>query len=149
MAATKTTRGQPLKFKSVQELKAKIDSYFDSCYISYVDGNGKEYQKNIRPLTITGLAYDLKCDRDTLLNYSRNEDYFGTIHEAKLRIHIFAEESLWQPKITAGIIFNLKNNWGWKEKTEVETINHNINESIENLTDTELEAEIERYRKDL
>jgi hypothetical protein len=141
--------GRPLKFKTVEELKIKIDAYFESCYITVKDEKGMFYKKNIRPLTVTGLAVALKCDRDTLLNYSKNEDFFGTIHEAKTLIQQFAEESLWQPKITAGIIFNLKNNWGWKEKSEIETINHNINESIENLTDTELQAEIDKYKKDL
>lgn len=35
---------------------------------------------------------------------------------AKEKIKQFAEESLWTPKIAAGVIFNLKNNWNWEDK---------------------------------
>jgi len=116
--------GRALKFKTVEELQCKIDKYFESCYIT----NGKEYQQNIRPLTITGLAVALDCDRDTLLNYGNKEEYFGTIRKTKLIIQNFAEESLWQPKIASGIMFNLKNNYGWVDKQEiVADINANIN----------------------
>lgn len=118
--------GRPLKFKSVEDLESKIDKYFESCYITKVDDNGKEYQCNIRPLTITGLAVSLDCDRETLLNYEKTEEYFGTIRKAKLIIQNFAEESLWQPKIATGIMFNLKNNFNWVDKQEI-TQDINVN----------------------
>ena len=95
-------------FKSIKELQTKIDEYFKFC----VDEH--------KPYTVTGLALYLDCDRDTLLNYEKKEAYFGTIKKAKLRIHNYAEESLWTARNTTGVIFNLKNNWDWKDKTEID-----------------------------
>jgi hypothetical protein len=125
----KNKGGRPLKFKSVEELQGKIDKYFKSCYKTIKATNDCEaYEVNVRPLTITGLAVALDCDRETLLNYEHKEEYFGTIRKAKLIIQNFAEESLWQPKIASGIMFNLKNNYGWVDKQEiVQDINANIN----------------------
>ena len=123
--------GRPLKFNSVEDIQDKIDKYFNSCYITKTDDDGKEYQQNIRPLTITGLAVALDCDRDTLLNYGNKDEYFGTIRKAKLIIQNFAEESLWQPKIASGIMFNLINNYKWVNKQEiVADINANVNAII-------------------
>lgn len=134
-------RGQPLLFKSAEELQTKIDAYFDSCYIDAINKDtGAHYKENIRPLTITGLAVDLHTSRETLLNYSNRDDYFDTIHEAKLKIHNFAEESLFTNRSAQGIIFNMKNNYGWNDKTETENIN--VNTDITNLTDEERTARI-------
>ncbi|MGV8982143.1 terminase small subunit [Clostridium sp.] len=113
--------GQPMKFKSVEELQLKIDEYFNSCYITDIDADGKPYKLNIVPLTVSGLAISLDCDRRTLINYGNNDEYFPTIRRAKQKIENFAEVSLWQPKIATGIAFNLKNNFGWHDKTEVES----------------------------
>lgn len=100
--------GRPLKFQSVKELELKIADYFAK---REIDG---------RPLTITGLAVDLDTDRDTLLNYEKKEEFFGTIKSAKNKIHAWTEEYLFQGKNQAGCIFNLKNNYGWKDKSEVD-----------------------------
>lgn len=99
---------RPLKFQSVEELQRKIDEYFEMC-----DEQGKPY-------TISGLAYFLGTNRQTLLNYEERDEYFDTIKRAKARIEAFVEESLWQPKIATGVIFNLKNNFGWQDKQNLE-----------------------------
>ena len=63
--------GRPLKFNSVEELQSKIDSYF---------AWAEEHRK---PLTIERLAVFLYVDRDTILNYEKKDEYFGTIKKAK------------------------------------------------------------------
>ena len=40
-------------------------------------------------------------------------------------VEAFTEEMLITGKNTAGVIFSLKNNFGWKDKTEVEATNLN------------------------
>lgn len=100
--------GRPLKFKSSEELQEKIQSYFDEC------------KQNRRPLTITGLALALDTTRDLLLDYEEKDEYSDTIKKAKLFIHNFAEERLFGDGNKTGIIFNLKNNWNWKDKTETD-----------------------------
>jgi hypothetical protein len=98
--------GQPLKFKSVEELQKKIDAYFKRC---------KEEKE---PYTITGLAISLGTNRQTLINYEKKEEYFDTIKAAKSRVENYAEIQLFKANPT-GPIFALKN-FGWSDKREHE-----------------------------
>lgn len=110
--------GRPKKFNSPEDLQDKVDAYFEEC-----DMNGKPY-------TMSGLALALDIDRKTLVNYSKDEKFFPTIKKARQKVETYLEESL-QTGSVAGVIFNLKNNFGWKDKTEVESRNthHMINDS--------------------
>lgn len=115
--------GRPLKFQSVEELKVKIDAYFESCdnRMTAIVKDGDVVQvPDPKPYTITGLALALDTSRETLLNYQNKEEYFDTIRAAKDKCEAFAEESLWKPKVATGVIFNLKNNYGWVDKQEVD-----------------------------
>jgi len=105
--------GRPLKFKTVKELQQKIDAYFESCWEDTEEG-----KKMIRPLTITGLALALDTTRDTLLDYEEKDGFSDTVKKAKQRVENFAEEQLFINPRTAGIIFNMVNNWGWQNKQE-------------------------------
>lgn len=109
--------GRPLKFESAEELEQKANEYFSMC-------DEKE-----KPYTITGLALALDCDRLTLINYEKKEEFFNTIKKIKLRVENYAEEQLMSGKgNTAGVIFNMKNNYGWKDKTETEaTVKQEVN----------------------
>lgn len=119
--------GRPPKFGTVEELQEKINAYFESCdnrTTKIMNSKGKMIEvPDPRPYTITGLALALDTTRRTLLDYETiyGEEFSHTIKMAKQKIENFAEESLWQPKIATGVIFNLKNNYGWVDKTEVET----------------------------
>jgi DNA-packaging protein gp3 len=124
--------GRPLKFKSVEELQRKIDEYFESCFEEVwektpegwkpvTDHNGNIIKQQVKPFTITGLAHHLGTTRRTLLDYEQREDEFShTIRKAKTRIEAYVEESLWKPKIATGVMFNLKNNFGWQDKQNLE-----------------------------
>lgn len=109
-----------MKFKSVKELENKINDYFDN-------------SANV-PWTITDLAYWLGCDRQTLLNYQEKEEFFGTIKKAKTRIEASIEKNAllgnYNPTFS---IFNIKNNFGWQDKHEVDTTNSNRIEIINDL----------------
>lgn len=97
--------GRPLKYKSVKELEAKIEKYFAEC------------EERLRPFTMSGLANSLDVDRRTLLNYSERERFFPTIKKARQRVEQWWEERLADSAAT-GAIFNLKNNFDWKDKSE-------------------------------
>jgi len=116
--------GRPLKFKSAKKLQEQIDGYFSSCFeektIVKDDGEEEKVKIQIKPYTITGLALFLDTDRQTLLNYENRMEYFDTIKKAKTKIEAFAEECLFTNRNTAGVIFNLKNNYNWVDKQEVE-----------------------------
>lgn len=100
---------RPLKFESVEQLESMIESYFIDC------------DDNEEPYTITGLALWLDTNRETLLNYEERPEFFDTIKRAKLRCENWVEKGLLKNQVnaTAGI-FNLKNNYGWKDKTETD-----------------------------
>lgn len=77
------------------------------------------------PYTITGLALSLDTTRQTLLEYEgevigredKDPEFADTIKKAKTKIEQFNEMQLYGASPT-GTIFNLKNNYGWKDKTE-------------------------------
>ena len=76
------------------------------------------------PPTISGLCLYLGIDRSTWQNYlnrEANPDMAGVAEYARARIEAYLEEQLLvREKSVQGIIFNLQNNYGWKNKTEVE-----------------------------
>lgn len=95
---------RPLKFTSKKKLQEHVDAYFRDC------------KSSGRPLTISGLAIALDTTRQTLLDYEAREEFSDTIKKAKLRIENWTEEQLFTSTRTAGVIFNLTNNFGWSNK---------------------------------
>ena len=116
--------GRPRAFKSVEEVEEKINAYFNYC------------EEKEKPYTMSGLAYYLEVSRQTLVNYSYKDEYFDTIKKARDRIQMQLEENALSnnanPTFT---IFNLKNNFGWKEQSEIkQSISNNYKElSVEEL----------------
>ncbi len=100
--------GRPPKYKTKEEMQERIDKYFNEC------------DNKHEPYTVTGLAMALDIDRRTLLNYSDKDEFFPTIKKAKLRVENYLEKRLINDSSTTGIIFNLKNNYDWKDKQEIE-----------------------------
>lgn len=100
--------GRPLKFTSEKELSQGIEEYFAL----------KDIEE--KPYTMSGLAYHLGVDRLTLLNYSKKEEFFNTVKRARERVEMWWEENLHGNSVT-GTIFNLKNNFGWRDKSEVDS----------------------------
>jgi len=112
--AEKNKGGRPRKYSEQEVLQTKIDEYFNMC-------DDKE-----KPYTITGLCLYLDIDRSTLLRYEEKEEYCNTIKRAKNKIENYVEEMSLIGKLNPTVsIFNLKNNFNWKDKTEIET-NQNI-----------------------
>ena len=114
--------GRPLKFETVEKLQEKIDAYFSECDSRETEVLTKSgimvKVPNPRPYTITGLALALDTTRETLLDYEEKEKYSDTIKRAKMKCQNYAEEYLFSGSRETGAIFNLKNNYGWKDKTE-------------------------------
>lgn len=100
--------GRPKKYNSKEEMQKVIDEYFKIC-----DEKGDPY-------TITGLALALELDRRSLVNYSKDDEFFSTIKKAKAKVEDYLEKKLLTGNSATGIIFNLKNNFEWKDKQEVE-----------------------------
>ena len=107
--------GRPPKFRNKEEMKPIIDAYFIGC-----DEIGEPY-------TVPGLAYALGfADKQSLIYYSKKEEFCFTIKRAKFRIEAQRNKRLVEGKgNTAGMIFDLKNNFGWTDKHNVEQTSAN------------------------
>ena len=115
--------GRPKIFKSVEEVEEKINAYFKYC------------EDKDKPYTMSGLAYYLDVDRRTIVNYTKEEEFFPAIKKARDRVQMQLEENALlnkgNPTFT---IFNLKNNFDWKDRIETNTENfEQINKSLHNI----------------
>ena len=123
----KNLGGRPPKFKSEEELSRLIDEYFESLKTPVQDEEGNiTGERYFRPPTVTGLAVYLDTTRTTLIdyengNYDSDKNKFShTIKKGKARVEQYVEEELFRYKGSAtGVIFNLKNNFGWKDSQEL------------------------------
>lgn len=113
--------GKPLAFETVKELDERVESFFTS-EDAYIINEKDGVEEKIFAPTISGLALHLGVDRKTICNYSHKEEYFPTIKKARARIEAHLEKKLFGNNVT-GLIFNLKNNFDWKDKSEVAQTN--------------------------
>jgi len=122
--------GRPRIFETVEAMQEAIDKYFEECKASLKEIYDKKKQELVTvneptPWTVEGLALALGfCDLNTLLNYEKKEGYeefFSAVKKAKLKIQ--------QNKVINGLngnynpavaIFDLKNNHGYRDKTETD-----------------------------
>lgn len=99
---------KPFKFSSAQMMKAQAEVYFKQCDIDE------------EPYLITGLALALDTTRKTLLDYKEKDEYRDVIKWMRLKCENWAEKHLFSGKNPAGVIFNMKNNYGWKNQDSVD-----------------------------
>jgi hypothetical protein len=115
--------GRPLKFQTPEILQKKIDAYFKSC-----DENTKQVVtkegfivnvKAPKPYLVSGMAVALDTTRDVLIDYEdERPEFSNTIKKAKAKCLENSENRLFE-NFTPGVIFSMKNNWNFVDKTEV------------------------------
>jgi hypothetical protein len=122
--------GRPPKYKTPEEMQRIIDLYFMVCRAHQTDQEEKldslspeEKQivddiEDIFP-TVSGLAYTLGMSTEALRNYGEKDKFLATVKRAKQRVEMSLEQRLAGQAVT-GSIFSLKNNFGWKDKSENE-----------------------------
>lgn len=104
-------RGRPRRWPEHAPFAERVEGYF-----SEREGDG-------RPPSIAGLARYLGfSDRHALTEYEGyGDDFSATIKSARLRIEEDRTERLLSKDgSTAGVIFDLKNNYGWKDQQHQE-----------------------------
>lgn len=118
--------GRPPIFKTAEEMQKVIDEYFQWCddrAIKIYDDK-TQTEKMISspaPYTMSGLARRLGFSRETLSNYKEKTGFLDTIKAARDRVEEDVESRMNDKHtFTAGLIFNAKNNFGWKDRSEVE-----------------------------
>lgn len=98
--------GRPPIFQTPDEMQEAIDAFYEECE-----------QKKQHP-TVSGLAYALGMTTEGLRAYGERDEFSATVKAAKQRVEMAVEQSLLTGRNATGAIFNLKNNFGWKDKTE-------------------------------
>ena len=127
--------GRPKKYTK-KTLEAAVEGYFASISrkVQAVDGSRRPLYNDagepirvteyVRPPTVSGLCLYLGIDRSTWQNYADRKlhpELAGIAAAAKMRMEAYLEEELLtREKNVQGLIFNLQNNYGWREKREVE-----------------------------
>jgi hypothetical protein len=99
--------GRPPKYKTPEEMQGEIDKYFDKCV------------EDEDIVTISGLAYALGFSTEAFRCYEQKDEFLATVKKAKQRVEMEWEKYLMAGK-GSGPIFWLKNNAGWRDKTERE-----------------------------
>jgi len=118
--------GRPRLYNSVEQMQNDINKYFKDC------------KKDDRPFTMSGLAVALHMSRQSLINYSNKDEFFDTIKEARQKVEAQLEENALANKTNSIFtIFNLKNNFGWRDTVEVKADEETskLDELIEALKD--------------
>ena len=127
--------GRPKKYTK-KSLQAAVDGYFASISrtVQALDDDGKPMRNDagepirvveyVRPPSVGGLCLYLGIDRSTWQNYADRKlhpELAGVTAYARMRMEAYLEEQLLtREKNVQGLIFNLQNNYGWREKREVE-----------------------------
>ena len=63
-----------------------------------------------------------------MIDYQEKDEFSNTVKKAKQKIENFAEKQLYNKDVpTTGVIFNLKNNYGWVDRQELDA---NVNGEI-------------------
>lgn len=124
----KNKGGRPPKFKTAEEMQHRIDLYFMACR-AHQTGKSELLEElstddlliindidDVVP-TVCGLAYELDMSRVTFSTYAKKDEFLNTIKKARQKVEKSLEQRL-ATNCVAGTIFNLKNNFDWKDKTE-------------------------------
>jgi hypothetical protein len=98
--------GRPPKYHTPEDMQKDIDAYFEEC------------EDESKHMTISGLAYALDMTTQALRGYEDKDEFLSTVKKAKQFVEMYVEQILMSGNATAGTIFWLKNNAGWKDKTE-------------------------------
>jgi len=113
--------GRPVKYETVAQMESIIDRYFDECFVNAFGTNLDSGElpegyifmtEDIQP-TVTGMALALNMTREGLIYYEGKADFADTIKKSKARIEAHLEQRLFGQSV-AGVIFNLRHNYGWK-----------------------------------
>ncbi len=136
--------GRPPKYDSPEEMQRIIDLYYLACRChqtgdaTMLEGLPTEDLLIINDIvdvvpTISGLAYILGMTTQAFRDYEKKDEFLCTVKKSKQRVEMSLEQRLAGNAVT-GSIFSLKNNFGWKDKTETD-INLNSVDLSEKTTE--------------
>jgi hypothetical protein len=137
--------GRPLKYKTEEELQAAIKAYFKECFDPepvmrrFVRTEDKKKIIVEEPViertlpTMTGLGNRIGLSRLQLIQYGKKDEFYNAIREARDIVQEMWEKELLRSGQVTGILFNLKNNHGWKDESHVMADVTNVNDVLDRL----------------
>jgi hypothetical protein len=123
---------RPEKY-SPEELLQEAQNYFKNCEKTIISFDKTNLKTITKPKTLSWLCLWLKVSKDYISEKAKSDNFSETIKQIRLEVENNIEEWIlqWSYNPTSWI-FNLKNNFDWKDKTEVDS-NVNI-KTIDNIT---------------
>lgn len=117
--------GRTRKYETPEQMQEGIDRWIE-------DRRAQE-----KPLTVASLCLALGFhSRQSLIDYEGySEDFLDTIKTAKMHVQDELETLAIRGGNAAGCIFNLKNNFGYTDKQEIETSGEQMNKLIIETSD--------------
>lgn len=109
MSDVKSKMGRPLKFQDPIAFDKMVDKFFDMCD-----------RDNKKP-TIEHLAVHMGCFDQTITDYENRPDYSASVKKAKERCLNWLISAGLEARNPAMHIFLAKNNYGYKDKQEIDT----------------------------
>ena len=112
--------GRPAIYTSIDDMQESVDTYFIDIARNRAAIRLQEplpdntSTDNWHP-TVTGLATAIGMDREGIKTYGKRDEFSYTIKRARNRVQEYLEQRLYDSS-PAGAIFNLKNNYGWRDE---------------------------------
>jgi len=108
------------RFKDASELSYLLGEYFATKVRPVIDDDGYFIgYKWVQKVSVSGLANWLHVHADTLRNVKQKDEYHELLVMAKQIIEEYNEQLLLDNRNPGGVIFMLKNNFGWKDTQDV------------------------------
>ena len=118
--------GRPPIYSNVEDMERDIKTYFKNC-----DSTG-------RPYTVAGLALALDMTTDTLMNYQKTDQFFGTVKKAKQKCEAqMIERALNGEQNSTMSIFLAKANYNYVDQPKQDTQEHRVIIEIDDDDDDE------------
>lgn len=147
------------KHKSPRQTQRAITAYFNKCDKTTSEVYDKKLQEIVTvstptAYTLEGLCEVLEMDREEFLNYDRQDEadaeLIEVFRQAKMRVQRDHVERALDGKTNATLaIFVMKNNFGYKDRTESESSLNLTNPLMVEVLDKETKKELKQLQKTL
>ena len=137
---------RPQKY-TPEELLNKSQEYFKKCDDTLISFDKTTWKTVTKSKTLSWLCLWLKVSKDYISEKVKDDRFSETIKQIRLEVENNIEEWIlhWSYNSTSWI-FNLKNNFDWKDKSEVWNTNLNIDTTVEEVESME-SNKLEELRK--
>ena len=146
--------GRPRQYGTPEAMQLVIEEYFYKCDSRIVPtivnkgggkGNALLQMKKPKPYTVQGLAVYLNLTFEGLREYGKRPEFSATVKNARARIEENAVTRMLDGDgPVAAQIFNLKNNFDWKDKKEISGPGGGpiVRDDLSGMTNEELEKRL-------